>query len=336
MTVTVKAYAAMEPKGELQPFEYQLGEIGYDEVDIAVSHCGICHSDLSMIDNEWGYSQYPLVPGHEIIGKITAVGEGVTHLSVGQTVGVGWSSASCNSCRECLSGYQNTCLNSQDTIAGHHGGFADKVRVQSIWAIPIPDGVDPKTAGPLLCGGITVFNPLIQYNIKPTDRVGVVGIGGLGHLAVKYMKSWGCEVTAFSGSASKTEELKAMGAHHVVNSRDPKAVEALAGTLDFIIVTVNAPLEWDSYINALRPLGRLHFVGAVLEPVAFQVFGLLGGQKQISASPTGNPVNIATMLEFSARHNIEPIVEFFPLAEVNKAIRHLRDGKAKYRIVLEV
>lgn len=332
----VHAYAADAPGGELKPFEYELGEIGYDEVDIDVTHCGICHSDLSMLDNEWGYTQYPFVPGHEIIGTVTAKGPGVQYLEIGQTVGVGWSAKSCNACRECLSGYHNTCLNNQGTIAGRHGGFADKVRVQGIWAVPLPDGVNPKSAGPLLCGGITVFNPLLKYNVKPTDRVGVVGIGGLGHMAIKFLKSWGCEVTAFSGSASKTDELKAMGAHRVVNSRDPQAIQEIAGTLDFIVTTVNVPLEWDAYINALRPLGRLHFVGAVLEPVGFQVFGILGGQKQISASPTGNPIDMATMLEFAGRHQIEPIVEYFPLDKVNEAMQHLRDGKAKYRIVLEI
>lgn len=174
------------------------------------------------------------------------------------------------------------------------------------WALPLPEGIDPAEAGPLLCGGITVFNPIAMY-AKPTSRVGVLGIGGLGHMAVKFAKAYGCDVTAFTSSESKFEEARGFGAHHVVSSRDSDAIKKLAGTFDLLIVTVNVPLDWEAIIGTtLAPNGRLHFVGAVLEPVPFAVFSLIGAQRCISGSPTGSPVDMELMLEFAARHKITP------------------------------
>ena len=183
---TIHAFAAKEAGGALEPFEYDAGPLGRDEVEIDVTSCGICHSDLSMIDNEWGMTEFPLVPGHEVAGTIAAIGDGVEHLRVGQVVGLGWSSGCCMTCDQCMSGDHNLCGKNEGTIVGRHGGFADKVRCDKAWAIPLPDGVDPKKAGPLFCGGLTVFNPIVQFDVKPTHRVGVIGIGGLGHLALQF------------------------------------------------------------------------------------------------------------------------------------------------------
>jgi uncharacterized zinc-type alcohol dehydrogenase-like protein len=328
-------YAATEPGGALSSIEFDPKPLGPDDVEIAVDYCGICHSDLSMLDNDWGITEYPLVPGHEVAGRITSKGPGVTHLSVGQPVGLGWYTRSCGTCRMCNDGDHNLCATAEQTIVGRHGGFADKVRCHKGWAVPLPDGVDAKSAGPLFCGGITVFNPIVQFGIKPTDRVGVVGIGGLGHMAVQFLAKWGCAVTAFTSSASKAEDAKRHGAHHVESSRDDGALERIAGTLDFILVTANVAMNWPLFMGALRPKGRLHFVGAVLEPVPVEIFPMITGQKQISASPLGSPATIATMLEFCARHHIAPQCEVFPMSEVNHALDHLRSGKARYRIVLE-
>jgi uncharacterized zinc-type alcohol dehydrogenase-like protein len=190
-------------------------------------------------------------------------------------------------------------------------------------------------AGPLFCGGITVFTPFIEYDISPMSRVGVVGIGGLGHLAVKFAKAWGCEVTAFTSSPAKAKEAKALGAHRVVSSTDPEAINQLTRTLDMVIVTVNVPLDWSAIISTLAPHGRLHFVGAVLEPVPVKVFSLLDGQKCVSGSAIGSPINMAKMLEFCVRHKIEPQVEHFSMSRVNEALEHLRTGKARYRVVLD-
>jgi len=247
---TIKAYAALEAGAPLQPFEYDAGEIGDHEVEIAVQSCGLCHSDLSMINNSWRASQYPLVPGHEAIGTVTALGASVRNLKIGQTVGIGWNSHSCMHCSPCLSGRQQRCETLTTTIHGR-GGFADRVRVQDIWAVPLPEGLDTKSAGPLFCGGITVFAPLLDFDVKPTDRIGVIGIGGLGHLALQFTRAWG-----------------------------------------------------------------------------------VGGQKSVGGSDTGAPDMVAKMLEFCARHDIKPTVEYFPMTQINDAIAHLRSGKARYRVVL--
>ncbi|MBX3397315.1 MAG: NAD(P)-dependent alcohol dehydrogenase [Gemmataceae bacterium] len=330
----IRAYAATQPRGQLAPFEYEPGPLRPDDVEIAVSHCGICHSDLSMLDSEWGPTQYPLVPGHEVVGTIAAVGSNVTTRTVGERVGLGWFAGSCMHCRQCLNGDHNLCGTAEQTIWGRHGGFADRVRCKAEWAIPLPGNLDPAAAGPLFCGGITVFNPLVQFDVRPTHRVGVVGIGGLGHLALQFLNKWGCEVTAFSSSSGKEAEAKKLGAHHVVNSRDDAAMAKLAGRFDFILVTVNVPLNWPAYLAALAPKGRFHFVGAVLEPVPIAAMTMIMGQKSLSGSPLGSPATTATMLEFCARHGIAPVTEQFPMAKANDAIAHLRAGKARYRVVL--
>ncbi len=335
MGTTVKAMAAGEAKGELTPFEYELGELGPHDVDVAVTHCGICHSDLSMLENEWGMAQYPFVPGHEAAGTVVAKGELVTHLELGQRVGVGWQSGSCMHCQQCVGGDHNLCAQMEGTIVGRHGGFASHVRSNAAFAVPLPEGVSSLAAGPLFCGGITVFNPIVQFGVKPTDRVGVIGIGGLGHMALGFLNKWGCEVTAFTSTGAKMEEAKSLGAHRCVNSRDDAAIEAEAGRFDFIVSTVNVPLNWEAYIAALAPKGRLHVVGAVLEPIPVTAFPIIMGQKSVSGSPIGSPTTIADMLDFCARHSIAPKTETFKMSEANEAFEHLRAGKARYRIVLE-
>ena len=331
----VNAYAVKEPKGKLVPFSYESGELSPENIDIKVSYCGLCHSDMSMMNNDWGMTQYPIVPGHEIIGEIVAVGNAVKNLKVGDKVGLGWMSSSCMSCSECMSGDNNLCGNSEGTIIGRHGGFAEYVRSHWSWAIPIPEGMDLSKAGPLLCGGITVFSPIFLSNLKPTDSVGVIGIGGLGHLAIKFLKHWGCDVIAFSSNPSKKDEILSMGANKVINSKDSDELKSVTGKLKFILNTTNVSLDWDSYLTALSPKGKLHTVGAVLEPMEIPAFSLIMGDKSVGGSPIGSPEIIRIMLDFCNRHNIYPNVEEFPMEEVNEAIEHLEQGKARYRIVLK-
>ncbi len=333
---TVNAYAAKEPGGKLSPFKYELPNLGSDQVDIKILYCGICHSDLSMLNNHWGMTQFPFVPGHEIIGKVVAVGSEVKNIKPNDLVGLGWNSASCMHCKQCMEGSHHLCQTAEGTIVGRHGGFADYVRCHWSWAILLPDGIDVKKAGPLLCGGITVFNPIILAGVKPTDKVGVIGIGGLGHMALKFLNKWGCEVVAFSSTPDKNDQILAMGATKVINSRDPKELESIAGSLNFILNTTNVTLDWNSYLMTLAPKGRFHNVGAVLEPMAIPTFTLLVGEKTVGSSPIGSPALTRTMLEFCVRHDIYPIVEEFPLEKVNEAIDHLESGKARYRIVLKV
>ena len=331
----VSAYAAPEPGGILAPFDYDLGPLAPDEVDIAVAHCGICHSDLSMIDNNWRSSRYPLVPGHEVIGRIARAGSGVRHLAEGDLVGLGWHAGYCLTCAECLGGHHHTCAQAQPTIRGRHGGFADLVRAQAASVLRLPDGLDPASAGPLLCGGITVFHP-IDAHVRPTDRVAVVGIGGLGHLALQFLRAWGCEVTAFTTTPQKADEARRLGAHDVLDTRDPKALNAARGRFNMILSTVNVPLDWNRYASALAPRGRLHLAGVVMDPLSVAPGHLQGNERSIGASPVGAPATMARMLDFAARHRIRPVTEHFPLAEVNTALDHLRAGKTRYRVVLDL
>lgn len=333
----INALAAMTAGGKLEPFQYEPAPLGPEEVDIQVEYCGICHSDLSMMNNDWGFTSYPFVPGHEAIGKVVALGEiaKTKGLSIGQRVGIGWSNAACLHCDNCLRGEYTLCTNTggKATIVGNHGAFAQQVRSHWVWAIPIPEGVDAAAAGPLLCGGITVFAPMLE-NVLPTHKVGVFGIGGLGHMAIKFLKAWGCEVTAFTSSSSKFEEARSLGATHIASSTDSAELKKLAGSLDFIIVTANATLDWDSIISLLKHGGKLHVVGAVLEPIPVQAFALIVGKKSVSGSPTGSRTQMDQMLRFAAQHNIAPQVEHFPMSKANEAMEHLKSGKARYRIVL--
>jgi len=333
--MSIRAYAVNTAGGSFEPFEYEPAPLSADEVEVKVEACGICHSDLSMVNNDWGNATYPFVGGHEIIGTVAEKGPEVKHLEVGQRVGVGWFNASCGGCLRCLSGDHNLCADRNDMIVTGHGGFAERVRAQGAWAIPVPDGVDPKTAGPLFCGGITVFNPVVQMGVKPTDRVGVIGIGGLGHLALQFLNAWGCEVTAFTSSGAKMDEAKSLGAHRCVNSRDDDALAKEAGRFDYICSTVNVPLNWDAYMNALGPKGRLHHVGAVLEPQGVHPFGLIAGQKQVSGTPLGAPGTMRQMLDFCARHEIAPKCEMFKMSDINAAMDTLKNGSPRYRMVVE-
>jgi alcohol/geraniol dehydrogenase (NADP+) len=335
MSEKIKAYAAFEPQGKFQPFEYEAGDLGKEEVEIKVAYGGLCHSDLSMLNNDWGMTAYPFVAGHEAVGQIVAVGENVKNLQIGDKVGLGWNAETCGHCEQCMSGYQINCPNLVGTIVGRHGGFADKVRCHWQWAVKLPEKLDLSKAGPLFCGGITVFNPFVQLDVKPTDRVGVIGIGGLGHLALQFADKWGCEVTAFTSDLSKTDELKAMGADYIVNSRDSAEIEKLRGKFDLIISTVNVSLDWQKYLDALAPKGKLHLVGATLEPIPVVSFNLIMGQKAVTGTATGSPNVVAKMLDFCARHNIEAVTENYKMSQINEAFDRLESGKARYRIVLE-
>ncbi|MCO8124390.1 NAD(P)-dependent alcohol dehydrogenase [Stieleria sp. TO1_6] len=330
---TINAYAAQSAGGPLEPFQYDAGPLGPDDVEIDVLSCGVCHSDLSMLDNDWQMTQYPFVGGHEAVGRISQIGEHALGLSVGDLVGLGWTSRSCMHCDQCLSGNHNLCPQAEGTITHQPGGFADKVRCHWGWATKIPDGVDPLSAGPLFCGGLTVFNPLVQLQLSPTARVAVVGIGGLGHMALMFLKAWGCEVTAFSRTNSKESEARELGASHFVATGEKGALESVRGRFDLILNTTNAELPWDDYIQTLAPRGVLHTVGAAPK-IEATVFPMITGQKSLSSSPTGSIATTRQMLDFVARHSIAPMTEVMPMTEINDAMEKLRSGSPRYRIVL--
>ena len=262
--VNYKAWVAKAAKQPMVLEIVDLGPLGVEDVEVAVDHCGVCHSDLSVWNNDWGISQYPAILGHEVVGRVTAVGPNAKGLTVGQRVGVGWYSGSCMHCHQCMSGSHHLCPQVQPTIVGHRGGFATHIRSHWAWAIPLPEQLNFADAGPLLCGGVTVFAPLTMY-AKPTDRVGIIGIGGLGHMAVKFAAAYGCDVTAFTSNESKFDEAKGFGANHTVTTKDSTAISKLGGSFDLLISTVNVKLDWDEMIGTLAPKGRLHVVGAVLD-----------------------------------------------------------------------
>lgn len=331
----VHAYAATERGAELAPFRYELGEIDAEQVDIKVRYCGICHSDLSMINNDWRMTQYPIVPGHEVVGEVVSTGNAVKNIKVGDKVGMGWHSAYCMSCQQCMEGEHHLCLNNESTIVNRHGGFADYVRGHWSCIIPLPDQLDISKAAPLFCGGITVFNPIVSAGVLPTDTVGVIGIGGLGHLALQFLKHWGCEVIAFSSNPDKTNEILKMGASKVIHSKDADALKPVRGKLNFLLNTTNVNLNWNAYLKTLAPKGRFQNVGSVLEPMAIPAFSLIAGEKLIGGNPVGSHAQIKTMLNFCVRHNIYPVVEEFDMNKVNEALKHLKEGKARYRIILK-
>jgi len=330
----IQGLAVHAAGAELLPFRYDPGELGIQEVEIGITHCGICHSDLHLISNDWGMSQYPFIPGHEIIGSVTAVGPQVRSLKTGQRVGLGWQSNSCGVCEWCTQGLENLCPSSEATCVHRHGGYASRVRANSRFVVPIPDALPSEQAAPLLCGGITVYNPMRDNGINPTSRVGVVGIGGLGHLAIQFARVFGAEVTAFSTSATKEEEARALGAHHFVNTRESKAMKEVAGTHDFILTTANADQDWGVYIQSLRPTGTLCFVGVPPSPVSVQAFPLIAGIRSITGSPIGSPHRIREMLDVAARHNVKATTESFPMAKANEAIEKVKKNKVRYRAVL--
>ena len=330
----IHGLAAHAAGAELLPFKYNPGELGPQEVEVKVSHCGVCHSDLHLVANDWGISQYPFIPGHEIVGKVTGVGAEVKSLAPGQRVGVGWQSNSCGLCEWCSQGLENLCATAEATCVRRHGGYAEAVRVNARFAIPLPDAIPGEGAAPLLCGGITVYNPMRIHGINPTSRVGIVGIGGLGHLALQFARVFGAEVTAFSTSAAKEEEARKLGAHHFVNTRESKEMREVQGKFDFILTTINADQDWSAFIQALRPTGTLCFVGVPPSPVQVQAFALVSGIRTITGSPIGSPHRLREMMDVAARHGVQAQTEKFPMAKVNEAIDKVKKNKIRYRAVL--
>lgn len=330
----IKAYAAMTAGKSLEPFTYQPGKLGPHEVEITITHCGLCHSDIHMIDNDWGITQFPLVPGHEIVGTISDLGPEVAHVAKGDRVGVGWQAGSCFRCEWCAQGEETFCPENRGTIVGRHGGFGDAVRCDGRFVFRIPEGLDSAAAAPLLCGGITVYSPLLE-TARPASRVGILGIGGLGHFALQFANAFGCEVTAFSMTPEKEKEAKKFGAHHFVVSTDKGRMEKAAGSFDVLLSTVTAKMDWAAWMGLLRPKGALVFVGAAPGLLDVPAMSLVLGNKSVRGSAIGNRTRIREMLSFAARHGIQAQIEVLPMSDVNKAIAKVKENKARYRMVLE-
>jgi len=318
----------------LLPYKYETGELQTHEVEIKISHCGVCFSDIHLIDNDWGMSKFPFIPGHEIVGTVVAMGSEVKDRTIGERVGVGWQSDSCGVCEWCRQGDDHLCAKAQLTCVGRNGGFADGVRVNSRFAIPVPDGLESENVAPLMCAGITVYTPLRNHGVRPSSRVGIIGIGGLGHLGIQFAKTFGAEVTAFSTSKDKEAEARELGAHHFVNTRDTGALKKVAGSFDLLLSTVSADQDWQAYVTALRPKGTLCIVGAAPSPVQVTGSSLIFGQKSVAGSPVGSPHDLYEMLDVAARHGVKAVTEQFAMAKANDAVAKVKKNQVRYRAVL--
>lgn len=336
--MTVTSYAARSAGSRLEAYEREPGPLGALEADVRVTHCGVCHSDIGQIDDEYGITRYPCVAGHEAVGVVEAVGSAVDTdlLPLGTRVGVGAIAGACFRCAFCLSGRHNLCPRRDDTVMrGDRGAFTELLRV-SDWrtAYPIPDAIPSAQAAPMMCAGVTVFAPLLRHGVRPVDRVAVVGIGGLGHLALQFLARWGCAVTAISTSRSKEDDARRFGATSFIATGEEGALEAAAGSFDFILSTVSANLPWGDYLDLLVPQGRLSVVGVPPDAIAVHPMQLLPAEKTISGGVPASPGETRLMLDFAARHGIGPQVETFPVAEINTAVDRVRSGQARYRAVV--
>ncbi|QMU29049.1 NAD(P)-dependent alcohol dehydrogenase [Adhaeribacter radiodurans] len=316
------------------------------DVEIEILYCGVCHSDLHTARSEWGPSLYPCVPGHEIVGKVVSVGGHVSKYKVGDLVGVGCMVDSCRECDYCTEGLEQYCAvgnvgtyNSPDNnLPGNptFGGYSESIVVDENFVLRIPENLDPAAAAPLLCAGITTYSPLRHWNVGPGKKVGVVGIGGLGHMGLKIAKAMGAQVVAFTTSESKFEEAKRLGADEVVLSIDPEQMTAYRGKLHFILDCVSAEHDINAYLALLRVDGSLALVGAPEHPLPVAAFSLIPGRKSFAGSMIGGIAETQEMLEFCAEHNIPADIEMIDIQNINESYERLLKGDVKYRFVIDM
>ncbi|KAG0626426.1 hypothetical protein M758_2G124900 [Ceratodon purpureus] len=344
-TNEVCGYAAKDKAGHLAPFKFTRKQAGPEDVTFKVLHCGVCHSDLHQIRNEWKNSKYPMVPGHEIIGTVTEVGSSVSKFKVGDTVGVGCMVLSCHQCDSCEKGLEQYCGKvvwsynaTYPDGAPTYGGYSTQMIADERFVLRIPDNLPKDAAAPLLCAGITVWSPMQYFgmNVKGA-RFGLVGLGGLGHMAVQFAKSFGMHVTIFSTSPNKEKEARELlGADDFVVSKDEEAMKAKAKSIDFIIDTVAAKHSLDPYIAALKTNGKMCLVGMPPESLEIMPATLTSGRKLVAGSAIGGIKETQEMLDYCGEHNITCMIENLPLSECNTAMERLEKNDVKYRFVLDI
>jgi alcohol dehydrogenase (NADP+) len=346
---TVNAYACLGKGEQLKPWQYESRPLGAEDVEIKISHCGICGSDVHQLDNGWGNTEYPCVVGHEIVGEVTLVGSDVTEFKVGDRVGVGAQAWAClnkdpnSPCKPCASGSDAYCPRMMWTYNSHYadgatsrGGYADFVRVLSAYTFKIPENIPSDVAAPLMCAGTTVFTPFKEAGVKPGDRVGVIGIGGLGHLGLQFAKAMGATVVAFSRSANKEAEVRALGADEFVNYGDAEQAKKAAGSVDVLLLTADAnAMPYSLFLSFLAFRGTLIMVGIPNDEVKFRPFGLVGKGAKFLGSSIGSIADIKDMLKLASEKNVRPVIQKLPMSEVNKGLDMVRDGSVRYRVVLE-
>jgi len=340
------AYAAQSGSTPLAPFSFERRDPGPNDVAIDILFCGVCHSDLHTARGEWGGVMFPSVPGHEIVGRVMAVGAQVSKFKEGDLVGVGCMVDSCQHCDPCKRGLEQYCEvgmtgtyngPEQGTGANTYGGYSDKIVVRQEFVLRLPEGLDPAAAAPLLCAGITTYSPLRRWNAGPGKKVGVVGLGGLGHMAVKLAHAMGAEVTLFTTSPGKEEDARRLGASHVVLSRDPAAMAAQARTFDLIVNTVAVPMDLDPYIAALNLDGTMVLVGA--PPEAHKspaIFPMLLARRAIAGSAIGGIAETQEMLDFCAANGVASDIEIIPMQDIETAYARMLKSDVKYRFVIDM
>ncbi|MEM7159778.1 MAG: NAD(P)-dependent alcohol dehydrogenase [Myxococcota bacterium] len=332
--VEVSAWAAMAAGASLQRHRVTLPSLGDSQVEVEVTHCGICRSDVHLVDDDWGSSQYPVIPGHEIVGVVRDHGERVMGLAPGTRVGVGWQSDSCQVCPSCIEGHDNLCRRQQRTCVGRSGGFARRVRVDGRFVYPLPEALPSEEAAPLLCAGATVFAPLRRFGISPGARVGVIGLGGLGHLAVQFARQFGAEVTVFTSDPDKGALAKELGASRVVASADRDALKGERNRHDLIVSTVHVELPWSRYVGALAPRGTLCLLGMPPKPISVHAGLLVEGQRNLTGSVVASRSMIRQMLAVAAERRVRPMVETMAMEDAERGLQRVRDGQARFRVVL--
>ncbi|PTL82398.1 NAD(P)-dependent alcohol dehydrogenase [Vitiosangium sp. GDMCC 1.1324] len=339
------AYAAPSATKQLAPISIERREPGPHDVLIDILYCGVCHSDIHQVRDEWGGAIFPMVPGHEIVGRVKQVGQHVTKLKVGDIAGVGCMVDSCRDCASCKGHIEQFCekgvafsYNSteMDRKTPTYGGYSSQIVVDEHFTLKVPAGLDPAAAAPLLCAGITTYSPLRQWNCKKGDRVGVVGLGGLGHMAVKFAVSMGAEVTMLSTSRSKEADARRLGAHAFESTKDEATFQKLAGRFDLIINTISAPHDYNKYLGMLRPQGAMVIVGVPPEPTPVAAFSLIGGNKRLAGSMIGGIAETQEMLDYCAKHNIVSDIEIIPIQKINEAYERMMRGDVRYRFVIDI
>ncbi|MEO6873831.1 MAG: NAD(P)-dependent alcohol dehydrogenase [Opitutaceae bacterium] len=341
---SAKAFSATGPKSPLSATTIERRSAGAGDVQIQVLYCGVCHSDLHYARDEWHFTQYPAVPGHEIVGRVMAVGSGVKKFKQGDLVGVGCLVDSCRTCPDCQKGEEQFCTGMVMTYGGTDkhlnaptlGGYAQSIVVTEEFVLRIPENLNPAAAAPLLCAGITTYSPMRHWKVGPGQKVGIVGLGGLGHMGVKFARAFGAHVVMFTTSPSKVPDAKRLGAHEVVISTDPASMTAQAGTFDFILDAVSATHDINTYLNLLKRDGNLVLVGAPEKPMEVAAFPLLFRRRSFSGSLIGGLPETQEMLDFCGKHNITSDIEMIRMDQINTAYERMLKSDVKYRFVIDM
>ena len=343
--ITTKGYAAQTEDSGLAPWDFQRRELGAHDVHFDIRYCGVCHSDIHQVRGEWGNSLYPMVPGHEIVGRVVAVGTEVSKFAVGDLAGTGCLVDSCRVCDNCQHGLEQYCTNGnsqtyngleQDKKTPTYGGYSNTIVVHEDFVLHISDKLDLAATAPLLCAGITTYSPLRHWGVGKGHKLAVVGLGGLGHMGVKFGVAFGAEVTVLSTSPDKEADAKKLGAHKFVVTSDPAQLESVAGYYDFILDTVSAEHDYNVYLSLLKTDGVHICVGAPPTPSALRAFSLIPGRKSIAGSSIGGLPETQEMLDFCAEHDIVSDIELIPIQDVEKAYERMLKGDVRYRFVIDM